>query len=530
MRIAFLSDNYSEDVSKLDPFRFELLKEFARRADQFIYVQCTDYLYETGEFRNGWLQKRFLKRLKEFKPDLVFSLNRSGLNPEVIDSLKCQVYSWFIDNPNRFSKNLRTYAKNETVFCATRYMMNWVSKNVSQPVKTQYLPFCSNTEIFTPGELPQGEKFCDVSFVGTIWDPSHTLQLLTSIVKSEEDKIWLQKSLDRYVKDYDFPIEKEIGERLGDESDLVSLKNRIDDLLSTRSRLQILGGLTDFDIEIYGTRSWCVNALMHSDNLLKKISLTPIQSPEDLARLYRRSRICLSISHQQAQTGFPIRIFDILGCGTPLVSDRHSELSELFEEGRSFLAYESAEEARECVLRILNDPNQAAKMRNSACEEIHEKHSFSARVGQILSQSAVTCDPHEHKVEILSERYDPGSLAAQGFRIQPSKSSGSSGKARNLQKKIEGIVTSGSFFLGQFSHIISLNYRTMISLFKFIMFYRRPARGGAADVSRARLLYVLFKPLGRVYIDVLDNAYRILTARLNQQKHDEIMTKLPLLP
>src|SRR4051794_2302817 len=107
MRIAFFTDNYSEDRSTLDPFRVELLSAISARASALFYVQANDFMTWTGEFIKPHYSKFLQRSLRAFKPDLIFSLNRAGLTDELLDAASCPVRSWYIDNPSRFPAELR---------------------------------------------------------------------------------------------------------------------------------------------------------------------------------------------------------------------------------------------------------------------------------------------------------------------------------------------------------------------------------------------------------------------------------------
>jgi glycosyltransferase involved in cell wall biosynthesis len=383
MRIAFFTDNYCDDTSTLDPFRLELLKAMLSKASALFYVQANDFINWKDEFTSPHAADLLKRSLQAFKPDLIFSLNRAGLFEELLDGVSCPVRSWYIDNPSRFPAKLRRFRPGERVFCATRYMMGWLARNGGPGIELEYLPFCTNTAVFSPGRLPQGAAPCDVSFVGTLWKPAQLIEYIDCHLTTEEDRHWFAERLDRRMRDYDYPLESEVVARFGG-IEVNRLRNAVDDLLSTRKRLDVLEALADLDMEIYGTRSWAGQCLLRSHQLFSRFSPRVVNSPESLRALYRRSRVCLSISHHQAQTGFPIRIFDILATGAPLVTDRRPEIGELFEEGRMFLAYDSPEEARDCVLRVLRDPAQAARMRDAAVVLVRGRHTFQSRIESLL--------------------------------------------------------------------------------------------------------------------------------------------------
>lgn len=404
MKIAFLSDNYITGRTSLDPFRRQLLSRIAGKSSELLYLQANDYLHDSGEFLTARYENHVEKAIRDFKPDVVFSLNRSGLTAKVQSFFSGPLISWYIDNPNRFPPSLRGYAKNEKVFCATKYQQDWVRRDAGEAqISTGYLPFCTDETLFYPAPEP-ASSICDVSFVGTLWEPSHFSHLINEWVKTDQDRDWFSKGFRDYLSNYDSTFPADLAARFDFMEVDSPLRNFLDDFISARNRLNILSGLSDLDLEVYGTQTWLGHSLVFPFPLFDRISPEPLLEPMKLADLYRRSRVGLSIAHHQAQSGFPIRIFDILACGTPLVTDRHSELGELFEEGRMFLSYSSPQEASECVRRVLQDKQLAKTLSTSALAEVREKHTFAARVKDIFQDAP---DAKLKRLVVVSEAF-PG--------------------------------------------------------------------------------------------------------------------------
>ena len=523
MKVAFLSDNYSENPSELDPFRFELLKEFASRSKRLLYIQASDFLTHQGQFRDGSSEERVIGALESFAPDMVFSLNRAGLNRSVTDALKCPVQSWYIDNPNRFDSRIRHFVRGERVFCATKYMMKWVRENANQEVDVAYLPFCTNPAVFFP--KPAERDLCDISFVGTIWDTSYLNGIVSKLMDTEENKVWLARAFERYATDYDYKIEMEIAERLSAKTDLTHLKNAIDDFISTRARLSVLESLSDLNVEIYGTRSWGGAALMRSERLLSRFRAESLNTPGPLADLYRRSRICLSISHNQAQSGFPIRIFDILGVGSPLLTDRRSEIGELFEEDRMFLSYATADEAKEKALSILGDEARYQRMKGSAVDLVREKHTFKQRTDSIFDGFKVAHAADKRDIVVVSRRYNPTSLCEQvpnaklDFELCDQAEKGSVSKSktswfRRRHRSDQSHFTPGYLvsrgFTGLQLHATAVMSLLAIGLLNLPLFRSAKARN-----ESAQFVTHLLGRLGPPYMDSLRDVSCSLRNRLN---------------
>jgi len=378
MKIAFFSDNYMPGGETLDPFRAQFFKALCRIGGEILYIQSNDFQNPDGGFLSNRSRDKVLSSLQRFEPEVVISLNRAGLSEAVQKETKASFLSWYIDNPNRFSPSLRKFSQGETIFCATKYMCDWLSKSAPE-VSCLYLPFCTDEELFSPHPAVPDSAKCDVSFVGTLWEPSPFLNMVQQMARTPDGQLLVMQGLNEYLGNYDsdFPIRLK---KIFPEMPLTLIKNTLDDFLSSRRRLDYLEAISDLDVQIYGTSSWLGQSVLRSDRLFEKFKPTPLETPEALASLYRHSRVAISIAHQQAQSGFPIRIFDILGTGTPLVSDFHRELGDLFEDGKCFLAAGSAEEASEAVRRLIKDTHLAKRMSGAAVDAVRSHHTFAHRL------------------------------------------------------------------------------------------------------------------------------------------------------
>ncbi len=405
MKIALLSDSYMPGGRVLDPFRAQLLKSLCRAADEVLYLQCNDFQNYSGEFLTSRYRQHVLSSIRGFNPDLILTLNRAGLTPELATQTKASVASWYIDNPNRFPDSLRRFLPDETVYCATRYMMNWLARQPS-PASSVYLPFCTDENLFSPGEVVPESSKCDVSFVGTLWEPDSLLKIVGQMATTPEGQRFFAEGVAEYLGNYDSDFPQRL-QAIFPERSVTDIKNSLDDFLSTRRRLDYLEALSDLELEIYGTSSWLGQSLLRSNRLFERFRTTPLETPEELVALYRRSRVAISVAHQQAQSGFPIRIFDVLATGVPLVSDGHSELDELFEEGKCFYRADSPEEASESVRRLLGDGDLARRMGAAGMAEVRAHHTFAQRLKTMtgLEMRSVT-----GKLTVVSDCFEPESL------------------------------------------------------------------------------------------------------------------------
>jgi hypothetical protein len=76
------------------------------------------------------------------------------------------------------------------------------------------------------------------------------------------------------------------------------------------------------------------------------------------------------------------RVFDVLACGTPVVSDHLPELVELF--GDAVPTYRTPEELRALVTAALDDPEAARARAERGRQQVLAAHTFDHRAAQLL--------------------------------------------------------------------------------------------------------------------------------------------------
>jgi spore maturation protein CgeB len=110
-------------------------------------------------------------------------------------------------------------------------------------------------------------------------------------------------------------------------------------------REQLLGGLTDLPLEIYG--KWGKRA-RHGSPLRHQLKARGIWG-EALVRLYNTSKIVLNITNWDPAR-YPAlnqRVFDVPATGAFLLTDYSPELEELYRVGEEIVCYRDVEELRD---------------------------------------------------------------------------------------------------------------------------------------------------------------------------------------
>ncbi|WP_313242743.1 CgeB family protein [Stutzerimonas nitrititolerans] len=135
---------------------------------------------------------------------------------------------------------------------------------------------------------------------------------------------------------------------------------------------------------------WRRNYPLMSAALRLRVDDRPVWG-EELLSLLQDSHIVLNITRSDfygAETGVNLRIFEALAAGCFLLTDYCEEIAEIFKPGEQIEVFHSATELREKVEYYLANPRECERIARLGHAEFLAAHCWSARVRQILAQTA----------------------------------------------------------------------------------------------------------------------------------------------
>ncbi|HVH72646.1 MAG TPA: glycosyltransferase [Candidatus Dormibacteraeota bacterium] len=133
---------------------------------------------------------------------------------------------------------------------------------------------------------------------------------------------------------------------------------------------------------IYRRREMILPALsesFHMNDLARRYSL------EEMAKVYRRSRVVVNIGRDDFPQDANLRTFEAMGAGALLITSLPSELTQIgFKEGVHFIGYHEADEIQPLVRKYLADDSARKHIADAARERVLREHTYDQRVESLL--------------------------------------------------------------------------------------------------------------------------------------------------
>lgn len=341
--------------------------------------------------------KQMHESITKHTPAFVFSVNFFPTLAEVCHIHGIMYICWSVDSPlsTLFTKPMQHPTNRIFLFDRTQY-------NFFHPYNPNcifYLPLAANIERFdsvirTITTKDISSYTADISFVGSLYsekNPLKSTNTLSAYANGCIDGI-VESSLQVYG--YNF-MEEVISDTLIAEFkravppftsyfDLITNADKyiiaheyIGYHAAEIERIRTLNKLAEhFTVDLY-TNS-------NTDSLHSVKTHGPIETLYGMPKVFHLSKINLNMTIKPIQSGLPLRIFDIMGCGGFLMTNYQSELTDFFEIGRDLEAYSSLEELIDKCAYYLQHEDQRKQIAVQGYQTVKEFHTYPLRITEML--------------------------------------------------------------------------------------------------------------------------------------------------
>lgn len=330
-------------------------------------------------------------------PLFVFSINFFPYISEVCERLHVTYVCLSVDCPvlELFSVSIQNQCNRIFLFDYHQY----TKFHNENPNCIFYLPLASNTdrwdEVFRMADMDTAitQPCYDVSFVGSLYNEKSFYPHLS--LSASEHALCEQLLTSRSPFSGLYQIEENLTPQIidcvkRDNNGCYTLPDAFTDTdafvaanyclgmeLSSRDRIQLLTSLAEkFDVHLF-TRS-DVSFLPHVH------CHGGVNTHTEMPLVFKRTKVNLNITMCSIQTGMSQRIFDILGCGSFLLTNYQGEIPEYFEIGKDLDCYESIKECHERISYYLTHDDLRLEIANNGYQKVKAMHTYRIRIAHIL--------------------------------------------------------------------------------------------------------------------------------------------------
>lgn len=335
------------------------------------------------------------KHIKESHPMFVISIN---FYPVIADI--CKIYDtiyigWTVDSPvpELFSKSINHSTNRMFLFDKAQYVS--ISPYTDGPIF--YLPLAAATyrfdEVIASIDDSDRRKFSsDISFVGSLYTEKDPL---VNVKLSEYTDGFINGLTNATLCTYGYnPVYDSLNGTVIDEIKELTkfvMPDAIRDIdryvvshcfigyhISSIERIRTLNALAKyFNVDLY-TRS--------DTSVLEGVNIHEgVKTLTEMPKVFNLSKINLNMTIRPIESGLPLRIFDILGCGGFLMTNYQTELTDMFDIGVDLEAYASIEELIDkCDYYLTHDSERMAIARRGY-EKVASNHTYFHRIKEMLT-------------------------------------------------------------------------------------------------------------------------------------------------
>ncbi|MBQ9936650.1 MAG: glycosyltransferase [Lachnospiraceae bacterium] len=327
--------------------------------------------------------------------DCVFSVNFQPIVARVCKVFKLPYVSWTVDCPSfqLYSETI-AYPTNRIFVLDRLQAVKFASMN---PDNIFHMPMACDVGTWDSVKVTDEDHKnydCDISFVGSLYSEKCKYNFI------EKD---LPEYMQGYVKGlvdaqllvygYNF-IEDSISDEWAEEfkkyADWVPLgpdyvedvKGIVADLYigekcTEQDRIRTLQAISEnFNMDFY---------TLSDTSMLPKINNRGgADSNRMQPRIFKCSKINLSMTNRPFKSGIPLRVFDIMGAGGFLISNYQPELAELFIPGEDIVLYDSIPDLLAKIEYYLEHEDERIQIARNGYEKVKELHSYDVRLTEIL--------------------------------------------------------------------------------------------------------------------------------------------------
>jgi spore maturation protein CgeB len=364
----------------------EVMRAF-RRLGHVVHLALFDKRRDRGEE----VLRQLLVDVRDFSPDLVFTINhlgfdREGLLLDALHRLRVPSVSWYVDSP-AIILSLYDGPRSDLAFIFV-WDPTYIPEVRSLGFERVFpLPLATDPEIFSPerarGGRPQQVSFVGNSLVGSVQ------KKLERLPDSQDFQELFNKLRQSFTPQPCRNLESLLMSEGMEKNPLIQGLDRqgLSDLeaallwrATLEYRLTCVRELLPFEPVIYGDAGW-------RGLLGNRVALRPeVNYYDELPKIYHATAINFNATSLQMKAAVNQRVFDAPAAGGFVLTDFREQLGELFEVGKEVACFEEPGEISDLVRFYLRHPEVRETMTTKARSRVLAEHTYLHRVAAMIEK------------------------------------------------------------------------------------------------------------------------------------------------
>jgi len=112
----------------------------------------------------------------------------------------------------------------------------------------------------------------------------------------------------------------------------------------------------------------------------------PFIAGKELGDLYRSSKIVLDFQNRGNNTGFSLRVFEVMGSGAFLCTEYTEDTSKLFENGKELVWFRTPEECANLIRTYLENDEERTRIAEAGAERVAREFTWKAIAENIVDR------------------------------------------------------------------------------------------------------------------------------------------------
>lgn len=362
------------------------MNEGVERAWKQLGIEYDTLFYQQSDWEvDDGIVDLLEKKLKQKKYDMVFSINYAPLVSMVCEREQVRYVSWVYDAPIHI-RNIETMKNScNRIFFFDRIQ---AEKYKKQGIAAYHMPLAADVETFSRYTAKCDDQ-TDISLVGKLYQTEYQYYMgpLNTYQRGYLDGI-LQAQMKVYGGYF-------LGDLLDDallqELNACYQKASNGEVAVTKAELEYM-----MACEITGRERYLALAVLSSHHAVRLYStdkdarLDKVEYMgyadyyKQMPEIFKFSRINLNISLKIIQSGIPLRVFDVLGCGGFLLTNFQAEMPEYFTIGDDFVVYESIEDLYAKADFYLRNESERNRITRHGFETVQKYYTFRQQIEKII--------------------------------------------------------------------------------------------------------------------------------------------------